>query len=92
MIEQWVIDRLNPLKGEKFVVLAALQRVIRAVDGWAKENVGRTGVRLCSVGRTGAGSVHVVFLEEGLLDRLNVPWSVVRCQLSVVSCRLSVVG
>ena len=42
MIEQWVIDKLNPLKGEKLIILADPQRMIRAgakaVDGWAKEN------------------------------------------------------
>src|SRR5438046_328664 len=41
MLEQWVIDRLNPLKGEKLILLADPQRMIRAgaqaVDGWAKE-------------------------------------------------------
>ncbi|MGP0070202.1 MAG: hypothetical protein ACLQGP_42210 [Isosphaeraceae bacterium] len=42
MIESWVIDRLNPLKSEKLLILADPQRMIRAgaraVDGWAKEN------------------------------------------------------
>ncbi len=42
MIEQWVIDRLNPLKGEKLIIITDPQRMIRAgaraVDGWAKEN------------------------------------------------------
>ena len=42
MLEQWVIDKLNPLKGEKLIILADRQRMIRtgaqAVDGWAKEN------------------------------------------------------
>jgi len=37
-----VIDRLNPLKSEKLIILADPQRMIRAgaraVDGWAKEN------------------------------------------------------
>ena len=41
MIEQWVIDRLNPLKGDTLILLADPQRMIRAgaqaVDGWAKE-------------------------------------------------------
>src|SRR5437868_4152723 len=41
MIEQWVIDKLNPLKGEKLIIVADPQRMIRAgaqaVDGWAKE-------------------------------------------------------
>ena len=41
-IEQWVIDQLNPLKGEKVIILADPQRMIRAgaqaVDGWAKDN------------------------------------------------------
>jgi len=40
MIEQWVINQLNPLKGEKLIILADPQRMIRAgaqaVDGWAK--------------------------------------------------------
>ena len=42
MLEQWVIDQLNPLKGEKLIIIADPQRMIRAgaqaVDGWAKEN------------------------------------------------------
>src|SRR5436190_18773355 len=42
MLEQWVIEKLNPLKGEKLIILADPQRMIRAgaqaVDGWAKEN------------------------------------------------------
>ena len=42
MLEQWVIDKLNPLKGEKLIILADPQRMIRAgaqaVDGWAKDN------------------------------------------------------
>jgi hypothetical protein len=42
MLEQWVTDKLNPLKAEKLVILADPQRMIRsgaqAVDGWAKSN------------------------------------------------------
>jgi len=42
MLEQWVIDQLDPLKGEKLIILADPQRMIRAgaqaVDGWAKDN------------------------------------------------------
>src|SRR5208282_6075359 len=42
MLEQWVIDKLNSLKGEKLIILADPQRMIRAgaqaVDGWAKDN------------------------------------------------------
>src|SRR5271165_7674393 len=42
MIEQWVIEKLNPLKSETLIILADPQRMIRAgaqaVDGWAKEN------------------------------------------------------
>jgi hypothetical protein len=42
MLEQWVIDKLSPLKGEKLIILADPQRMIRAgaqaVDGWAKDN------------------------------------------------------
>lgn len=42
MLEQWVIDKLDPLKGEKLIVIADPQRMIRAgaqaVDGWAKDN------------------------------------------------------
>jgi hypothetical protein len=42
MLEEWVIDKLNPLKAEKLVILADPQRMIRsgaqAVDGWAKNN------------------------------------------------------
>ena len=30
MIEQWLIDRLNPLKSESLVILADPQRMIRA--------------------------------------------------------------
>ena len=51
MLEQWVIDRLNPLKGEKLILLADPQRMIRAgaqaVDGWAKENGFTRSVRVC---------------------------------------------
>jgi PglZ domain len=40
MIERWVINQMNPLKGEKLIILADPQRMIRAgaqaVDGWAK--------------------------------------------------------
>lgn len=43
MLEQWVIDQLNPLKGGKLIILADPQRMIRAgaqaVDGWAVEAV-----------------------------------------------------
>ena len=42
MLEQCVIDRLDPLKGEALVILVDPQRMIRAgaraVDGCAKEN------------------------------------------------------
>ncbi len=42
MIEEWVIDKLSPLKGENLIILTDPQRMIRAgaraVDGWAKEN------------------------------------------------------
>lgn len=42
MLEQWVIDQLDTLKGEKLIILADPQRMIRAgaqaVDGWAKDN------------------------------------------------------
>lgn len=42
MIESWVIDQLNPLKGEPLIILGDPQRMIRAgaraVDGWAKEH------------------------------------------------------
>ena len=42
ILQQWVIDQLNPLKGEKLIILADPQRMIRAgaqaVDGWSKEN------------------------------------------------------
>ncbi len=42
MLEQWVIDKLSPLKGEKLIILADPQRMIRAgaqsADGWAKDN------------------------------------------------------
>src|SRR5438034_5967653 len=42
MLEQWVIDKLNPLKGERLIIIADPQRMIRsgaqAVDGWAKDN------------------------------------------------------
>jgi hypothetical protein len=41
-LEQWVIDKLNLIKGESLIILADPQRMIRAgaqaVDGWAKEN------------------------------------------------------
>jgi hypothetical protein len=42
MLEQWVIDKLSPLKGEKLIIIADPQRMIRAgaqaVDGWARDN------------------------------------------------------
>lgn len=42
MLQQWVIDQLNPLKGEKLIILADPQRMIQsgaqAVDGWSKEH------------------------------------------------------
>lgn len=42
MLEQWIINKLMPLKGEKLIILADPQRMIRAgaqaVDGWAKDN------------------------------------------------------
>jgi PglZ domain len=42
VLERWVIDKLNPLKREKLIILADPQRMIRAgaqaVDGWAKDN------------------------------------------------------
>jgi hypothetical protein len=42
MLEQWVIDQLNHVKGEKLIILADPQRMIRvgaqAVDGRANEN------------------------------------------------------
>src|SRR5437667_6627080 len=42
MLEQWVIDQLNPLKGEKLIILADPQRMsrlgVQAVDGWARDN------------------------------------------------------
>ena len=41
-VEQWIIDQLTPLKGEKLIIIADPQRMIRAgaqaVDGWAKEH------------------------------------------------------
>jgi hypothetical protein len=30
MLEQWVIDKLDPVKGEKLIILADPQRMIRA--------------------------------------------------------------
>ena len=42
VIEQWFIEKLNPLKGEKLIIVADPQRMIRAgaaaVDSWAKDN------------------------------------------------------
>jgi len=42
MIEQWFIEKLSPLKGEKLIIVADPQRMIRAgasaVDAWAKDN------------------------------------------------------
>jgi hypothetical protein len=41
MIEQWGLDKLNPLRAEPLIVLRDPQRMIRrgdrAVDGWAEE-------------------------------------------------------
>jgi hypothetical protein len=40
MIEQWILDKLEPLKGERLILLHDPQRMIqpgaRAVDGWAE--------------------------------------------------------
>lgn len=42
MLEQWIIDKLKPLKNEKLIILADPQRMIRsgaqAVDGWSKDH------------------------------------------------------
>jgi hypothetical protein len=41
-VEQWIIDQLAPLQGERLVILADPQRMLRsnapAVDAWAKEH------------------------------------------------------
>jgi hypothetical protein len=41
MIEQWVLDKLHPLRAEPLIILRDPQRMIRrgdrAVDGWAEE-------------------------------------------------------
>jgi hypothetical protein len=59
-----VIEHLNPIKGERLVILADPQRMIRAgaraVDGWAKEN-GFT-VLFCS------GNLALRELYENLRD------------------------
>ncbi len=64
MIEQWVIGKLNLLKGEKLTILADPQGMIRAgaraVDGWAKDN-GFT-VLFCS------GNLALRELYENLRD------------------------
>jgi hypothetical protein len=40
MIEQWVLDKLHPLRAEPLIILRDPQRMIlrgdRAVDGWAE--------------------------------------------------------
>jgi Lon protease (S16) C-terminal proteolytic domain len=68
MIEQWVIDRLNLLEGEKLKILADSQRVIRAgaraVDGLAKEN-GFT-VLFCSREPRPAGAISKEWPSAGI--------------------------
>ncbi len=59
MVEQWIIDKLTPLKGEKLIILADPQRVIRAgaqaVDGWAKEHNRSGGTSVVRVARPSLG-------------------------------------
>ena len=42
MIEQWILNKLEPLKNKPIILLRDPQRMIlpgaRAVDGWAEEN------------------------------------------------------
>jgi len=42
MISRWILDKLDPLKNEKRIILKDPQRMIRrgelAVDGWGKDN------------------------------------------------------
>jgi len=75
MIEQWVIDQLDPLKTENLVILADPQRMIRAgaraVDGWAKEKPTATrGQKKArqSMPKTIHGKVHgkTIQLDEDL--------------------------
>jgi hypothetical protein len=67
MLEQWVIEHLNPIKGEMLVILADPQGMIRAgaraVDGWAKEN--RFTALYCS------GNLGLRELYENLRDNPN---------------------
>jgi hypothetical protein len=64
MLEQWVIDQLNLVRGENFIILADPQRMIRAgaqaVDGWAKES--RFTVLFCS------GNLAMREMYENLRD------------------------
>jgi hypothetical protein len=42
MVEQWILDKIEPLKGDPLIILRDPQRMIQAgarvVDGWAEEN------------------------------------------------------
>jgi hypothetical protein len=74
MLEQWVIEQLNPLKAERLIILGDPQRMIRAgaqaVDGWAKEN-GFT-VLFCS------GNLALREMYENLRDDTKLAWLVAR--------------
>src|SRR3990172_9217710 len=67
MIERWFIEKLNPLTGEKLIIVADPQRMIRAgasaVDAWAKDN-GFT-VLFCS------GNLALREMYENLRDDLS---------------------
>jgi hypothetical protein len=59
MLEQWVIEHLNPITGERLIILADPQRMIRAgaqaVDGW----LGWCSAHHCAdrQGRRGPGGI-----------------------------------
>ena len=67
MLDDWIIQHLNPLRNESLVLVADPQRMIRAgaqaVDGWAKES-GFT-VLFCS------GNLALREMYENLRDDSN---------------------
>ena len=67
MLDDWIIQHLNPLRNESLVLVTDPQRMIRAgaqaVDGWAKES-GFT-VLFCS------GNLALREMYENLRDDVN---------------------
>jgi len=67
MLDDWIIQHLNPLRNESLVLVADPQRMIRAgaqaVDGWAKD--GGFTVLFCS------GNLALREMYENLRDDSN---------------------